>query len=312
MAQLDHEARVTKLKCRLHDVGHREHLMMIGAKAADVHLHEFPELSDFFPHLLLNAQSCRAALVRFLFCRSLHYSLILLLVIDVILVMGGLQLKIEVVALQGMAIGTCFSTSLQSNSSDAHGHHFHDVHDGLHCVHEQATFQTAEVFERVDQVLIVISISILCIFLIENLLFIVAFRWNYFTIAFFPFDLLVVILSLGTEILSLSAPSLEALENPLETMGGRASVSSGVSPLIAILVLGRFWRFIRIGHAVYLLQGSEEHEETLKMQYEKTMSHLPDESDRDRDPSGLPHTPHTPGGVIPLIYAVKLEQRKND
>eukprot|EP00438_Fugacium_kawagutii_P017306 Skav213703 [mRNA] locus=scaffold491:766061:766261:- [translate_table: standard] len=64
---------------------------------------------------------------------------------------------------------------------------------------------------------------------------------------------------MGTECLSLSSPWLEDVENPLRTLGDNSSMSNGgISPLIAVLILGRFWRFIRIGHAVYLLQGSEE------------------------------------------------------
>lgn len=32
----------------------------------------------------------------------------------------------------------------------------------------------------------------------------------------------------------------------------------------ALLIIGRFWRFARIGHAVYLLQAAEEKEEELE------------------------------------------------
>jgi len=262
--------RVRDLKCRLHDVSGREQLMMLAAKQADVHLSEFPELGHFFPDLHLTAKSCRAALVRFLFSKCLHYGLIFLLLIDVILVMGGLQIKIEVVALQGMAIGSCFGTALAANSSnsDHQEHHFHGLESGLECVREQSTYEFAETLENVDFVFIVLSIIILFFFLIENILFIVTFRCNYFKIIFFPLDLVVVLLSLGTEFLALLSPSLEDIENPLETLGPNSSMSNGaISPLIAVLILGRFWRFIRIGHAVYLLQGAEEHEETLKETY---------------------------------------------
>lgn len=175
--------------------------------------------------------------------------------------MGGLQIKIEVVALQGMAIGSCFGTALAANSSnsDHQEHHFHGLESGLECVREQSTYEFAETLENVDFVFIVLSIIILFFFLIENILFIVAFRCNYFKIIFFPLDLVVVLLSLGTEFLALLSPSLEDIENPLETLGPNSSMSNGaISPLIAVLILGRFWRFIRIGHAVYLLQGAEE------------------------------------------------------
>lgn len=256
--------RVRDLKCRLHDLSGREQLMMMAARQADVHLHEFPELGHFFPDLHLNLKSCRAGLVRFLFSKGLHYGLVFLLVIDVILVMGGLQIKIEVLALQGMAIGACFSSALGSNSSlseHSHGHHFnfHGLEGGMECVKEQPTYETAESLEHVDFVFVILSIIILSIFLAENILFIVAFRWNYFKIIFFPLDLVVVVLSMATECLSLTSPWLEDVENPLRTLGENSSMSNGgISPLIAVLILGRFWRFIRIGHAVYLLQGSEE------------------------------------------------------
>ncbi|CAL1150436.1 unnamed protein product [Cladocopium goreaui] len=262
--------RVRDLKCRLHDLSGREQLMMVAAKQADVRLHEFPELGHFFPDLHIDVKSCRAALVRFLFSKCLHYGLIFLLLIDVILVMGGLQIKIEVVALQGMAIGSCYSTALEANSSSQE-HHFHGLESGMECVREQSTYEFAEALEDVDFVFIILSIIILSIFLAENILFILAFRWNYFKIIFFPLDLFVVLLSLFTEFLSLFGPSLGDIENPLRTLGPNSSMSNGaISPLIAVLILGRFWRFIRIGHAVYLLQGSEEHEETLKEEYNST------------------------------------------
>ena len=255
----EHVERLRDLKCRLHDVSSREQLMMIGARAAEVHFPEFPELGHFFPHLHLNSRSCRAALVRFLCSKVLHYSLLFLLLVDTLLVMGGLQMKIEVVALQGMAVGYCFNAALEGNFSSIHHHDFSNVAGALECVKEHSTFKTAEMLESMDFVFIVMSIAILSIFLMENILFIVAFRWNFFKIMFFPMDLLVVLLSLGTEILSLTSPGLEAVESPLQTMGQKASMASGaVSPLVAILILGRFWRFLRIGHAVYLLQGSEE------------------------------------------------------
>lgn len=262
--------RVRDLKCRLHDLSGREQLMMVAAKQADVRLHEFPELGHFFPDLHIDVKSCRAALVRFLFSKCLHYGLIFLLLIDVILVMGGLQIKIEVVALQGMAIGSCYSTALEANSSSQE-HHFHGLESGMECVREQSTYEFAEALEDVEFVFIILSIIILSIFLAENILFILAFRWNYFKIIFFPLDLFVVLLSLFTEFLSLFGPSLGDIENPLRTLGPNSSMSNGaISPLIAVLILGRFWRFIRIGHAVYLLQGSEEHEETLKEEYNST------------------------------------------
>lgn len=261
--------RVRDLKCRLHDLSGREQLMMVAAKQADVRLHEFPELGHFFPDLHIDVKSCRAALVRFLFSKCLHYGLIFLLLIDVILVMGGLQIKIEVVALQGMAIGSCYSTALEANSSSQE--HHHGLESGMECVREQSTYEFAEALEDVDFVFIILSIIILSIFLAENILFILAFRWNYFKIIFFPLDLFVVLLSLLTEFLSLFGPSLGDIENPLRTLGPNSSMSNGaISPLIAVLILGRFWRFIRIGHAVYLLQGSEEHEETLKEEYNST------------------------------------------
>lgn len=105
------------------------------------------------------------------------------LLIDVILVMGGLQIKIEVVALQGMAIGSCYSTALEANSSSQE-HHFHGLESGMECVREQSTYEFAEALEDVDFVFIILSIIILSIFLAENILFILAFRWNYFKIIF--------------------------------------------------------------------------------------------------------------------------------
>ncbi|CAK9073295.1 unnamed protein product [Durusdinium trenchii] len=301
----EHEERVRDLKCRLHDLSAREQLLMIGARAAEVHLPEFPELARaveyLLPDLHLSSKSCRAALVRVLFGRALHYGLIVLLLIDTLLVMAGLQIKIEVVALQGMAIGHCFSAALESNLSESlqHHHDFSHTNGGLQCVREQSEYEFAESLENLDHVFIVMSMIILCIFLLENVLFIVAFRCNYFRILFFPFDLLVVLLSLGTEILSLASPSLGQLENPLQTLGQKASISSGaVSPLIALLILGRFWRFFRIGHSVYLLQGTEEHKDTLIEEYNKECWAAKDGPAPDREPANLPNIPGPSSGWV--------------
>lgn len=263
--------RVRDLKCRLHDLSGREQLMMVAAKQADVRLHEFPELGHFFPDLHIDVKSCRAALVRFLFSKCLHYGLIFLLLIDVILVMGGLQIKIEVVALQGMAIGSCYSTALEANSSSQE-HHFHGLESGMECVREQSTYKFAEALEDVDFVFVHHpehhhSEHFSCR---EHSLY-SGFSVELLQDHVFPLDLFVVLLSLFTEFLSLFGPSLGDIENPLRTLGPNSSMSNGaISPLIAVLILGRFWRFIRIGHAVYLLQGSEEHEETLKEEYNST------------------------------------------
>ena len=40
----ERDERIRDLKCRLHDVSAREQLMMMGARAAEVHFPEFPEL----------------------------------------------------------------------------------------------------------------------------------------------------------------------------------------------------------------------------------------------------------------------------
>ena len=56
------------------------------------HFPEFPEMEHLFPDINLNMKSCRGGLVRFLFCKPLHYCLICLLGIDVLLVMTGRNL----------------------------------------------------------------------------------------------------------------------------------------------------------------------------------------------------------------------------
>lgn len=261
--------KVRDLKVRLHDASAREQLMMIGSKLANAHMPEFPEMSHLFPDLHLDATSCRAGLVRCLFSKPLHYLLLILLAIDVLTVVVGLQLKIEVASLEGMAVSECLGLTINASETGHHSLHlqtFETFEEARECVEHSEPHQLAETIELVDHVLAITSICILGIFLLENLCFLMAFRCSYFKVIYFPLDLFVVLVSLITEVIGVVGHFSESVGlNPTTTLGTASSMmAEGFSPVAALMIIGRFWRFARIGHAVYLLQESEDQEENLQ------------------------------------------------
>jgi len=261
--------KVRDLKVRLHDASAREQLMMIGSKLANAHMPEFPEMLHLFPDLHLDATSCRAGLVRCLFSKPLHYLLLILLAIDVLTVVVGLQLKIEVASLEGMAVSECLGLTINASETGHHSLHlqtFETFEEARECVEHSEPHQLAETIELVDHVLAITSICILAIFLLENLCFLMAFRCSYFKVIYFPLDLFVVLVSLITEVIGVVNHFSESVGlNPTTTLGTASSMmAEGFSPVAALMIIGRFWRFARIGHAVYLLQESEDQEENLQ------------------------------------------------
>lgn len=253
---------IRELSHRVHQLSAREELMLTASKLASVPVEEVSEFGKVFPDLELSSKSCRAGLVRFLFGRYLHYTLLFLLGIDVLLVVAGLQLQIEIVSMEGTAVTNCFVDAVEPEGPH---HHMESVEDAKRCVEEQHTHQVAEQFAEVEHIFTLVSLGILCVFLVENLLFIVAFRWRYFTIWFFPLDLFVVLMSLGAEIGQLAWTSHTGSSlTPATELGTAASMFyEGVSAWAGLLILARLWRFARIGHAVFLLREAEEYEEEL-------------------------------------------------
>eukprot|EP00438_Fugacium_kawagutii_P035396 Skav201855 [mRNA] locus=scaffold484:383326:391132:- [translate_table: standard] len=159
----ERKERLRDLKCRFNDASAREYLMMVGSHLAKVHLPEFPEMGHLFPDVHINAESCRAGLVRLLFSKTFHYFLLALLAIDVLLVVTGLQLKIEVASLEGIAEAEKPFLTLE------------DAHE---CVKQTDAHKKAATLELIDHIFAYISIGILGVFLVENILFMIAFRLN--------------------------------------------------------------------------------------------------------------------------------------
>lgn len=256
------------LKVRLHDASAREQLMMIGSKLSNAHFPEFPEMVHLFPDVDVDLKSCRGALVKFLFSKPLHWFLIVLLCLDVLLVITGLQLKIEVASLEGTAIASCLGLAIPSGDAEyvEVQHTFLTIEEAKVCVEEKPEHKTAVTLEEIDHIFTIASISILVIFLVENIMFMFAFHLSYFKIIYFPFDLFVVLVSMASEILAIVHHSKDEPDVNTTTSLGTASslYREGGSPVAALLIMGRFWRFARIGHAVYLLQAAEEKEEELE------------------------------------------------
>eukprot|EP00913_Durusdinium_trenchii_P033705 g31553.t1 len=202
---------------------------------------------------------------------------------DVLLVVVGLQLQIEIASLQGTAVTNCFidavepegphhiMTSVEDWTASRAKTRERDWFDGdlnqsdaQACVDDQHTYHVAKQFAEVEHIFTFVSVVILGVFLIENILFMVAFRWRYFKLWFFPLDLFVVLLSLTAEIGQLShhghyeVPA-DAYLAPVTKLGTAASMFyEGMSAWAGLLILARMWRFARIGHAVFLLREAEE------------------------------------------------------
>ncbi|CAK0894070.1 unnamed protein product [Prorocentrum cordatum] len=155
--------------------------------------------------------STRARLHKLLEDRRLHAVLLVLLVIDVFLVVLGSVLEVHyveskyedaekvAVACAAGGVGGCVIP-------DEYGdHYFHDA----------------------EIVCILLSMTILAVFLAEHLLHMFVLQRQYFSNWHHPFDLFVVIVALSLEIFALT---------------GNLHVSLG------IMVSARLWRFVRIVH----------------------------------------------------------------
>lgn len=282
------------LKVRLHDASAREQLMMIGSKLSNAHFPEFPEMIHLFPDVDVDLKSCRGGLVKFLFSKPLHWFLIVLLCVDVLLVVTGLQLKIEVASLEGSAIASCLGLTIPKGDTEyvEVQHTFLTIEEATECIEGKPEHKTAHTMEDIDHIFTIVSLSILVIFLVENILFMFAFHLSYFKIIYFPFDLFVVLVSMATEILALVHHDKDGPDVNTTTSLGTASslYRDGGSPVAALLIIGRFWRFARIGHAVYLLQAAEEKEEELQelhveLKARQELAEKKEEEQEEPDPS---------------------------
>mmetsp|Transcript_16033 Transcript_16033/g.30225 ORF Transcript_16033/g.30225 Transcript_16033/m.30225 type:complete len:285 (+) Transcript_16033:24-878(+) len=266
-------SRIDKLKCDLHDASAREQQCMLAFSLTQQafrrregkhrHGHQWDELS------------WRGRIVKFLHLKPVHELISGLIVLDALLVMVTLQLQMEVFALESLSYSECLEAMFRNVSAM-----------DPTCVVGHPKHELAEELEHVEHILGYISIGILCIFLVENTLLMAAFGRNFTKVFFYPLDLVVVILSLVSEVMSFyvaSDPRLEAAEERLErgTLKNRGSITKdlgGAIHLVGAIIFARFWRFFRVGHAVYFIATEEESERRLDIAEqagEKDRSEIP-------------------------------------
>ena len=164
--------------------------------------------------------------------------MVVLLILDMILVIAGLELQILSQTAMIDEYKRCFQ---QYN-------HVFAVPPGLNnslnnpenipvCMPDS---HMAHTYHHIEQMLAWFSVTILVIFLVENLLHIMLLGLDYFQDVFYVLDLTVVTLSLTLELIFL----IDIV--PAATAGG-------------LLVIARTWRFARIAHGFYFLEHEEEH-----------------------------------------------------
>eukprot|EP00439_Symbiodinium_sp_Y106_P065404 s2047_g10.t1 len=210
----------------------------------------------------------RGKIVVFLHWKHVHYCISGLIVLDALLVMATLQMQMEVFALDSLSKTDCLQLFFSNTSSV-----------DSRCVVEHPHHVAAEHLEQAEHILGYTSIVILGIFLVENTLKMVAFGRNFAKVLFYPLDLLVVVLSIGSEILSFTItddPRLEAAEEMLEpsTLTNRGSIAKdvgGAAHVVGVIIFARFWRFFRVGHAVYFIESEEDSEKRLETDAQKQM-----------------------------------------
>lgn len=172
----------------------------------------------------------RGKIVVFLHWKHVHYCISGLIVLDALLVMATLQMQMEVFALESLSKTHCLQLFFSNTSSV-----------DSRCVVDHPQHVVAEHLEQAEHILGYTSIVILGIFLLENTLKMVAFGRNFAKVLFYPLDLLVVVLSIGSEVLSFTItddPRLEAAEEMLEpsTLTNRGSIAKDVGGALTWLV----------------------------------------------------------------------------
>mmetsp|Transcript_14490 Transcript_14490/g.21817 ORF Transcript_14490/g.21817 Transcript_14490/m.21817 type:complete len:312 (+) Transcript_14490:59-994(+) len=178
-----------------------------------------------------------------------HYIIVVLLVLDILLVAISITLEIEYLHSQVSdcedVVDTCQeeiahasnssdythsvyggSMGVLSGDNDPHGSsHCHVDHIGLHSLHDA------------EKKLAYASMSILCVFIVENMLLFASKPYEFIQSPMHVLDFFVVVVSLLLEI---------AFQNDPE--GG-------------LLIIARTWRFARIGHGLYESREDESLDE---------------------------------------------------
>eukprot|EP00121_Abeoforma_whisleri_P007042 Awhi_evm1s6417 len=155
--------------------------------------------------------SWRDKLLHVLHHKYLHYTLIFILIVDVMIVITGIALEIQYLESEVQGFEHLLEECIHDPANPPH----EPFHAG------NSTFHDVEI------ILGYISIGILFIFLIENVLLMIALGHRYFMSVFYVLDITVVVASIVLEFL---------FQNNLE--GG-------------LLVFARTWRFARIAHGLY-------------------------------------------------------------
>jgi len=175
---------------------------------------------------------------QFLAAKWLQVLMVTLLIIDMILVIVSLELQIMSQNALIQEYKRCYG---QYNNVFAVPP---GLNNGLNnpvnlpvCVPDT---HKAHNYHHVEQILAWFSVSILVVFLVENLLHIILLGLDYFQDFFYVLDLTVVTLSLILELVFL----IDLI--PGATVGG-------------LLVIARTWRFARIAHGFYFLEHEDEH-----------------------------------------------------
>mmetsp|Transcript_81382 Transcript_81382/g.143646 ORF Transcript_81382/g.143646 Transcript_81382/m.143646 type:complete len:342 (-) Transcript_81382:39-1064(-) len=193
-----------------------------------------------------------------------------MLVLDCLCVIVMLQLQMESQASLAKGFEACYTEMVAAGS-------FIDK-----CADISPPMRLAKNLERVRIGLAWASTGIIFVFLVENILLILCTGFRFFTVPFYVLDLVAIIMSFATEITFLMAaytrPAMDPPSPEFEveddgdgnqtsqvvTQGVRMAVSgahSSMAVLILLPVVGRFWRFFRIMHAVY---SFNEHEAWFK------------------------------------------------
>jgi hypothetical protein len=159
-----------------------------------------------------------------------HTILNTLLVFDLLTVVVGMLLEQQHSDTQVHDIRQAFKSCIKNHklcpSLDHLGHY------GAHSLHEWA-----ELMEY-------LSLTILLVFLLENVLLLIANGYKFLRNPWHTLDLVVVVVSIGFE--------LDAI------------MVTGDNAVVGLVVLARLWRFIRIGHGLHeILHDVHEHEESL-------------------------------------------------
>ena len=189
-------------------------------------------------------RSWRHRLVNFLHSKPVHTAATVLLILDLILVVVSLELQIQVGSLEAKAYKDClyeyekgYAVPLPLvNDTTCNP-------EGLHTCDPKhsESYEKAHLLHEVELALAAVSCVILTLFLVENLLMILALRWRFFLHFFFVLDIVVVSVSLALELWAIATATFDNFEM-----------------LLGFIIVGRMWRFFRVAHGLYFLEHAEE------------------------------------------------------